>query len=155
MASTSTSANSNHDVFISHRGVDVKKNLASHLYQRLFSHGIRAFLDQDELVQGDDLTRQIECAIRSASVHVAIFSIRYADSAWCLKELVLMQESNSPIIPVFYGVEPAEVRWIKGTYAQNLEKLKSRYDITTVEKWRKALASVPDKSGFELKAYNG
>ena len=108
-----------------------------------------------ELVQGEDLTYQIECAIRSASIHVAIFSTRYADSAWCLKELVLMHDSNSPIIPVFYSVDPVELRRTTKTYAQNLEKLKSRYDLTTVEKWRKALASVADISGFELKAYNG
>lgn len=173
MASTSsTAADSNHDVFISHRGPDVKKNFASHLYHRLRFYGITAFLDKDELQAGEKLTSQIEGAIRSASVHVAIFSSGYADSVWCLNELLEMLESKSPIIPVFYkDVEPADLRWTldkKRTYAQALEKLekktspdpitqelKLRYASPTIEKWRDALYRVSMLSGFELAAFYG
>lgn len=89
--SSSTSAahhNNNYyfDVFISHRGPDVKKTLASHLYHRLLVHGLRVFLDYQELQEGDKLTSQIEGAIRSASVNIAIFSANYAESSWCMNE---------------------------------------------------------------------
>jgi hypothetical protein len=162
--SSSTAANSGYDVFINHRGPDVKKTFASHLYRRLLSYGLRVFLDQPELQRGDYLTPQIEDAIRSASVHVAIFSPGYADSIWCLNELVQMLESKAPIIPVFYHVKPTELRWTLGkktSYAQALEKLErktdlqtQRHDSTTIENWRNALSKVAYISGFELEACN-
>jgi hypothetical protein len=92
----------------------VKKGLASHIYRRLKEHELKVFLDQQELQEGENLTSQIEGAIRTASVHIAIFSPRYAESSWCLKELVLMLESGSTIIPVFYYVHPWELRWTRG-----------------------------------------
>nr|QEH91620.1 putative TIR-NBS-LRR protein [Pinus monticola] len=115
MASSSTSyANQNYnvyDIFINHRGPGSKKPFATDLYNRLCKHGLRAFLDVDELREGGGLTSQIEGAIRTASVQIAIFSPRYAESEWCLKELVLMLKSKKPIIPVFYRVSPSELRW--------------------------------------------
>jgi len=172
-ASSSTAAdpinsNRSHDVFINHRGPDTKKNFASYLYRRLLVHGFRPFLDQHELQEGVHFPSQIIGAIRSASVHVAIFSPTYAASQWCLDELLLMQESRAPIIPVFYKVEPADLRWTdqnkKGVYAKALDKLqmkktvdsqtheeKPRYDSATLQKWRNALSTVADTSGFDLK----
>lgn len=145
----------------------MKKTFASHLYRRLLLHGFRVFLDIQEMEEGESLTCQIQGAIRSASVHVAIFSPRYAESKWCLDELIFMLESKAPIIPVFYGVKPAELRWTgsrHGVYAEslyNLEKKKThedklRYDSNTIEKWRKALCDVAEISGFDLQeACNG
>eukprot|EP00253_Pinus_taeda_P003101 PITA_03101 len=167
-ASTSAAPNSDYDVFINHRGPDVKKTFASHLYRRLQSYGLRVFLDQPELQRGEYLTPQIEGAIGSASVHVAVFSSGYAESTWCLKELVLMLESNSPIVPVFYHVKPDELRWTRGGYARALEGLakktstdpqtgeeKLRYDSSVIENWRNALFKAAGISGFELEACNG
>jgi len=146
----------------------MKKGFAGHLYHRLRSHGIRVFLDKQEMQEGDNLTSQIIGAINTASVHVAIFSENYAESNWCLKELVLMLESSksgATIIPVFHGVKPADLRWTQGEYrgyAQGLHKLKvktdkgkRRYDPDTIEEWRRALSRVADISGFELEACNG
>lgn len=53
--------------------------------------------------KGDPLTAQIEAVIQTASIHVAIFSPKYAESEWCMNELHLMVESRRPIIPVFDG----------------------------------------------------
>jgi len=166
--SSSTAANSNYDVFINHRGLDVKKTFASHLYRRLRLYGLRVFLDQPELQWRDYLTHQIEGAIRSASFHVAIFSSGYAESTWCLNELVQMFESNSPIIPLFYHVKPAELRWAQGGYGRALKELekkkasdpqtreeKLRYDSSMIENWRDALFKVAGISCFELEACNG
>lgn len=121
--------------------------------------------------EGDSLTFQIEGAIRSACVHIAIFSPNYAKSEWCLDELNLMLECGSTIIPVFYGVKPSQLRWTlgeNGVYAEALSilqdkktvdpetlKQKPRYDSNTIGKWRKALSRVAEISGFELERYNG
>ena len=157
------------DVFINHRGPDVKKTLATDLYHRLCNHDLRVFLDERELREGENITPQIESAIRTSTVHIAIFSPGYANSKWCLDELILMVESmsnfKSTIIPVFYGVKPAELRWTqggKGIYAQALSELQEkknvdgrpRYDSNTLEKWRKALSDVAEIKGFNGEMYN-
>eukprot|EP00253_Pinus_taeda_P034129 PITA_34129 len=166
-SSTAATSNLNYDVFLSHRGVDVKKTFASHLYRRLSSFGLKVFLDQPELQRGHYFAPQIEHAIQSASVHVAILSPRYADSEWCLNELLLMLDSGAPIIPVFYHVTPTEVRRTTGKYGKALDNLarkptrdphtgeeRSRYDPITIENWRNALSRVSGISGLELDAFN-
>lgn len=157
------------NVFINHRGPDVKNTFASYLYHRLRYHGMQVFLDREGLQGGDNLSSTIEAAIKSASVHVAVFSPRYAESVWCLKELVLMKDSGAPIIPVFYHVKPAELRWTRvksklcwkkptnRAYAQALQKLerKGRCDSSTIENWRDALSHVSDTSGLDLETFKG
>jgi hypothetical protein len=69
-------------VSATHRGPDVKKTFASFIYHRLSNcHGLRVFLDQKEFQTGDVLSSAILGAIESASVHITIFSKRYAESA--------------------------------------------------------------------------
>lgn len=81
VASCSASASySAYDVFINHRGLDVKSTFASHLYRRLLDRGLRVFLDKPELKEGHEISSQIEAAIGKASVHIAIFSKKYAES---------------------------------------------------------------------------
>jgi len=153
-----------YDVFISHRGPDVKKSFAGHLYHSLNSRGLRVFLDQPELEPGGKIISQIEAAIQVASVHVAIFSTNYAESKWCLDELVLMVESEksgATILPVFYNVKPEHLRWTgkdkDGPYAKALRKHeeKQRNDSQTIQSWRNALFHAADISGFELEACKG
>lgn len=111
---------------------------------------------------GDDLTCQINRAIATASVHIAILSPKYAESRWCLEELVLMLESGTTIIPVFYHVKPSDLRiktgkgedGVYGRALRDLEK-KKRYEPNTVQIWREALSRVAEISGLELEACNG
>jgi hypothetical protein len=166
-ADPNSTSNSSYEVFLNHRGPDVKKTFASYLYHRLVSCGLKVFLDQEELQQGDYLTPQIKGAIQTASVHVAIFSERYAESTWCLNELLMMLESKATVIPVFYRVKPSALRWTQdkdGLYARALRTLEEkrkddqvtpRHDPATVEHWREALSTVAEISGFELEACNG
>lgn len=111
LASTSTAAttNSEYHIFLNHRGSDVKRTFASHLYRHLQSLGYRDFLDKDELKVGENLDLQIERVIATVKVHIAIFSPGYAESPWCLNELNQMFESEATIIPVFHNVKPAEL----------------------------------------------
>lgn len=112
---------------------------------------------------GDTITSQIQDAIKTASLNVAILSWRYAESYWCLEELHLMLESGKPIIPVFYNVPPVHLKGRRGDYAialSNLEKKRTcdsqpRYDSTTIEKWRASLSNVAGISGLELDKFNG
>ncbi|GLJ06483.1 hypothetical protein SUGI_0040220 [Cryptomeria japonica] len=140
------------DVFINHRGPDVKQTLALQLYNSLEQLGIRTFLDSQEKQLGDSFPSTIETAIRSASVHVAIFSKGYADSPWCLAELLLMLESEAKIIPVFYQVKPSDLRYIEtGAYAEAFikYKVKGRY-LKMLNEWKEALQSLSLIAGEEF-----
>jgi hypothetical protein len=148
---------STYHVFINHRGPDVKKTLASSIYHRLTNcHGLRVFLDQKELHTGDALSPAILGAIESASVHIAIFSKRYAESRWCLDELCWILRCNRKIIPVFCDVEPTDLRYIdseSGSYRKAFEEhqRKGRVAMEDIEKWKTALNKASEISGLLFK----
>ncbi|KAH9303517.1 hypothetical protein KI387_043879 [Taxus chinensis] len=86
----------------------------------------------------------------SASLHIAIFSINYAQSAWCFAELSFMLKTGTPIVPIFYHVQPADLRWVgKGAYphAFSHHENKGRYSSEMVEDWKKVLYNVLFYSG--------
>ncbi|GLJ33349.1 hypothetical protein SUGI_0670890 [Cryptomeria japonica] len=145
------------DVFINHRGPDVKLTLATQLYNSLKERNIQVFLDKEEKEVGNLFGSTIETAILSAKVHIAIFSPRYAESPWCLDELVLMLQSEAKIIPVFYQVEPRELRRIEtGVYADafiQYEK-KGRY-MAKLNTWKEALRSISSIAGEEFNIFTG
>eukprot|EP01018_Ginkgo_biloba_P036900 Gb_03103 [translate_table: standard] len=146
----------NFDVFINHRGKDVKDTLASHIYDLLQFHGVRAFLDREELRTGEEFPHAITEAIQSSSLYIAIFSPHYAESSWCLRELALMLKTpNATIIPVFYNVKPEELRWAKGAFAKAFDKHYRRYSQEMVDEWRAALQEVSNISGLSLSDFKG
>ncbi|KAH9288951.1 hypothetical protein KI387_033068 [Taxus chinensis] len=143
-----------YDVFINHRGIDAKHKLASDIFDALDRLGVRVFLDKEELQLGDFIPAQIQHAMRSSFLHIAIFSPSYAQSPWCLAELSFMLKTGNKIIPVFYNVEPADLRWVaKGIYASAFShhKHKRRYCSETLEDWKKALHDVSYYNGQMLK----
>jgi hypothetical protein len=101
-----------YDVFINHRGVDTKHNVARLLYDRLLqlSGGrVRSFLDNKSMRPGDRLEERINAGIGECKVGVAIFSKHYFDSDFCLHELASLVEARKVIIPIFYGIKPSEL----------------------------------------------
>ncbi|PHT56058.1 hypothetical protein CQW23_04544 [Capsicum baccatum] len=98
------------DVFINHRGIDTKRNVAGLLYEHIRNNlGLRPFLDSKNMKPGDKLFHKIDPAIRHCKIGLAIFSPQYCDSYFCLHELSLMMESKKRIIPVFCDVKPSEL----------------------------------------------
>lgn len=98
------------DVFINHRGIDTKRNVAGLLYDRLTGNGVKSFLDSMNMKPGDRLFDHIDRAILGCKVGVAVFSPRYCDSHFCLHELALLMENNKRVIPIFYDVKPSQLR---------------------------------------------
>lgn len=146
-------------VFINHRGPDVKKGLASLIYNRLTNcHRLRVFLDKDEIRTGDTISNAIHTAIQSAYVHITFFSERYAESWWCLEELYWILRSyhkhNRKVIPVFCGVQPADLRHIEsGCYKNAFDQHQSKGRVSTedITKWKKTLSEAADISGIFFK----
>ncbi|KAG0575915.1 hypothetical protein KC19_5G039800 [Ceratodon purpureus] len=147
-----------YDVFLNHRGPDVKGGFIAHLHDALRSAGLNPFLDKTSLVKGNPAFSSIDAALEVASVHVAVVSRGYAESKHCLSELVAMMRSGKPVIPVLYNVEPAELRRVeKGPFAAAFKKHKSRETAERVEEWADALCKLADITAFvfRLSDYRG
>lgn len=97
------------EAFISHRGIDTKRNVAGLLYDGLTGMGVRSFLDSKSMKPGDRLFDHIDRAIIGCKVGVAVFSPRYCDSHFCLHELALLMESKKRFVPIFYDVKPSQL----------------------------------------------
>ncbi|XP_059076795.1 TMV resistance protein N-like [Cryptomeria japonica] len=148
--SASTSGRS-YDVFINHQGPDVKHTLATFLYRMLTNGmGLRVFLDSEELELGDSLPTELQEAMRSASLHIALFSKKYAESRWCLDELSFMFRTGTSIGPIFYYIDIGDVQYAKGGYAEafELHQKKGRYDSEKIEEWKYTLFNVSHNIGY-------
>ena len=146
-----------YDVFINHRGPDVKKTFVAHLNDALRRDGFRPFLDAKSIGQGRHVFNSIDKALKGACVHVAVFSKRYAESKYCLNELCDMLKSEQVILPVFYGVEPENLRYIDGgPFKEGFRKhvQRGRKD-EEIKRWKEAFHKVADYSGFRLDQVNG
>ena len=143
-------------MFVNHRGPDVKKTFVAHLNAALRRDGFRPFLDAKSIGQGRHVFDSIDRALKGACVHVAIFSKRYAESKYCLNELCDMLNSNHVILPVFYGVNPEDLRWIdNGPFKKGFRKHVQRGRRDEILKWKAALSKVADYRGFRLDEVNG
>jgi disease resistance protein RPS4 len=139
-------------VFINFRGVELRKNFVSHLEKGLKRKGINAFIDTDEEM-GQELSVLLE-RIEGSRIALAIFSPRYTESKWCLKELAKMKERTEQkelvVIPIFYKVQPVTVKELKGDFGDKFRELVKSTDKKTKKEWKEALQYVPFLTGIVL-----
>lgn len=145
-----------YDVFINHRGPDVKLTFAAHLEEALCNAGFHPFLDAKSIGQGRHVFNSIDEALSDACVHVAIFSRRYAESKYCLQELCDMLQTQKVILPVFYDVQPKDLKDVdQGPYAPAFQKHRKCRKVEEMKQWRKALREVADHRGFTKDEFAG
>ncbi|XP_039155326.1 TMV resistance protein N isoform X3 [Eucalyptus grandis] len=146
-----------HEVFLSFRGSDTHRDITDYLYHSLVDAGIRAYRDDEELRVGKDIGPELLQAIKQSKISIPIFSKQYAASKWCLMELVQMVECKEKwgqeIMPIFYDVEPSEVRKQTRTYGEAIQSHvnKQLYTNETIQNWKAALNKVGKLKGWELK----
>ncbi|CAI0394265.1 unnamed protein product [Linum tenue] len=134
-----------YEVFLSFRGPDVRTTFADFLYRLLDRPKIRTFLDDEELRKGEKIAPSLVKAIRESKIYIPILSPGYASSKWCLQELALMverykeDEGRHVILPVFYLMNPKDVRHCKGPYEGALEQLRLKYGDESIRAWKDAL----------------
>ncbi|GLJ34138.1 hypothetical protein SUGI_0686330 [Cryptomeria japonica] len=80
----------------------------------------------------------------SAKLHIAIFSPNYAQSPWCLEELSFMLTTGTQIVPVFYHLQPDDVQYAKGVFADafSTHEKKGRYTRQKLQEWKNALSII-------------
>lgn len=145
-----------YDVFLNHRGCDTKKGIVAHLNGALRKAGFHPFLDAKSIGQGKHVFKSIDEALSGACVHVAIFSKRYAESKYCLNELSDMLQSKRVILPVFYDIEPEDLRQPhKGPFAKAFRKHYKRGRHKDIKRWEGALLEVASRRGFRPIEVNG
>ncbi|KAL8252467.1 hypothetical protein R6Q59_036160 [Mikania micrantha] len=154
LSTPSSSRSSKYDVFLSFRGKDTRKTFVDHLHSTLKQHPIHVYKDDTTLPRGEIINHSLIEAIEESRIAIIIFSKNYADSSWCLDELTHIMKCNNErdliVLPIFYDVEPTEVRKQTGEFGEAFAKQEAR-NVTKVEKWRKTLVDVSNISGWELK----
>ncbi|XP_044475408.1 TMV resistance protein N-like [Mangifera indica] len=145
-----------HDVFISFRGEDTRKNFTDHLYTALTRKGINVFKDDIELEIGKPISSELLNAIEKSRISIVVFSRNYVSSTWCLDELVKIVECKNSlgqmVIPIFYDVDPLVEQEQKGTFEEVFRDQEAfRDNLQQVQKWRSALMEVINLSGWDSK----
>ncbi|XP_062028798.1 disease resistance protein RUN1-like [Rosa rugosa] len=157
-SSSSDSSSSNHwiyEVFLSFRGEDTRNTFTGHLYLALKDAGINAFIDDNELRRGENITEELVRAIQGSKISVIVFSRKYAESSWCLEELVNIMDCRTTlgqrVFPLFYHVDPSDVRKQSGSFAEAFDQKHGDKDEDKVKRWRAALTEAANLSGWDLK----
>ncbi|KAM4068398.1 hypothetical protein ACB094_12G008100 [Castanea mollissima] len=87
---------------------------------------------------------------------IIILSKNYSSSTWCLDELAKIvkcrEEMGLIVLPIFYDVDPIDVRKQTGTFKQAFTDHQKRFkdNIEKVETWRATLREVANISSWHL-----
>ncbi|KAK9984835.1 hypothetical protein SO802_034360 [Lithocarpus litseifolius] len=152
-SSNSSTSQWKYDVFLSFRGEDTRNTATDFLNYALERRGIYTFKDDEKLEKGKSIKPELLKAIEESRFAVVIFSKNYASSTWCLEELVKIvdckKEKGMTVVPIFYNVDPSDVRKQMGTFTQAFveheKQLKEK-----VGTWRAALSHVANIAGYHV-----
>ncbi|XP_042962725.1 TMV resistance protein N-like [Carya illinoinensis] len=143
------------DVFLSFIGEDVHQNFISHLYHALHQRGINTYIDNN-LERGVEISPELFKAIEGSMISIVVFSKNYSDSKWCLDELLKILECKEMVkqivLPLFYDVDPSDVRHQKWSFGEAFARVEYKFkaDKLKLTKGKAALEKVANLSGFEL-----
>ena len=142
-----------YDVFLSFKSEDTHLSFTARLYKALCENGICTYMDDKRRGEGK-ISPEILKAIKDSRTSIVVLSENYASSAWCLGELIEIlrcRESNQQIVlPVFYKVDPCDVRHQKKNFGEVLAQHQDSFMDETVQSWKAALNKVANLSGWHL-----
>lgn len=154
---SSSSTDPKHQVFINFRGAQLRHSFVSHLVDALERHGVSFFVDANQS-KGEKLEKNFN-RIEESKIALVVFSTGYTESAWCLQELVkikeLMDEGKLVAIPIFYKVEPSQVKNLTGVFGESFWNLWRIQRDSHIIKWKEAFRSIASKLGFNLSDHGG
>ena len=145
-------------MFLSFRGKDTRGSFTDHLYSALIRCNIKTFRDDEGLRKGEEISPELLQAIEESRIAVVVFSKNYADSKWCLEELVKIinckEEREQTVIPIFYHVEPSEVRNQREIYKEAFTRHEENADEEKKDKirrWKTAMREAGKLAGYDVK----
>nr|POE55445.1 isoform 1 of protein suppressor of npr1-1, constitutive 1 [Quercus suber] len=116
--------------------------------------GIYTYKDDEKLEKGKTIKLELLKAIEESRFAVVILSETYASSTWCLEELVKIidceKEKRMTILPIFYNVDPSDLRKLKGAFAKAFDEHEKQFK-EKVDTWRAALNHVAGIVGYHVK----
>ncbi|CAL9020574.1 unnamed protein product [Prunus brigantina] len=142
-----------YDVFLSFRG-ETRLSFTAFLDEKLKALGIRTFLDDADLEKGKSISPELSSAIERSRLAIIVISPNYASSTWCLNELVQVLECmgvRDAILPIFYDLEPSDVRKQKGSFEKAFKDHEKRFDTNKLKEWKDALMKVANLKGWTSK----
>ncbi|CAN7026943.1 unnamed protein product [Brassica oleracea var. botrytis] len=139
-----------HVVFPSFHGPDVRSGILSHLRNVFARKGITMFNDND-IERGHTIGSKLVEAITKAEVSIVLLSKNYASSIWCLGELLEIlkckEASELIVIPIFYDVDPSDVRIQTGDFGIAFKKTCEGVTEKQKQRWIQALTRVANIAG--------
>jgi hypothetical protein len=158
MASLTVTDRFRYDVFLSFRGEDTRYGFTGNLKKALDDKGVRTFMDDRELQKGEEITSSLFKAIEDSQIAIVVLSKNYAFSSFCLQELSKILDTMKDkvvrsVLPIFYDVDPSDVRNLKRTYEEAIaqHEKRSNCNMDLLQKWKKALNQVANLSGVDYK----
>ena len=146
-------------MFVSFRG-DTRNNFTDHLFAALHKQGIFAFRDDTKLKKGETISVELLQAIEGSQVLIIVFSKNYASLTWCLQELAKIADCihvpGQCVLPIFYDVDPSEVRKQSGNYENAFVEHEERFKedaemMAQVQRWRGPLTQIANLSSWDLR----
>ncbi|KAL5563738.1 hypothetical protein UlMin_033485 [Ulmus minor] len=134
---------------------DTSTSFSDHLHKSMVRKGIDTFWGYENIEKGETIDTNRLKAIEESRFAVVVFSREYPSSAERLDELVKIAEMKlERVYPVFYDVEPTEVKKQKGTFGDAFDQLLARedFDVGKVNKWRNVLTEMANLAGWALKS---
>lgn len=145
-----------YEVFLSFRGPDTRNSFVSCLFCDMEDIGIRVFKDDKKLRVGQKIKGGLLEALDESQIYIPIFSKRFAESSWCLREVARMRDCISKsdgkkeILPIFFNVTPDDVKCETELYEAALSEHEKKYGSLEVKRWRDALVEIPTTVGWKL-----
>ncbi|XP_027333186.1 probable disease resistance protein RPP1 [Abrus precatorius] len=145
-----------HDVFLCFRGEDTRHCFTGNLYDALRQARFRTFMDDGELKGGDQISSTLLQALQASRISIVVLSRHFAHSTWCLDDLVKILEckniKNQVVLPIFYKVDPSDIRNQRNDYRDALHRHEERFkkDSDKVSKWALALSEIASLRGFHF-----
>ena len=145
-------------MFLNFRGKDTRGSFTDHLYWALNRCNIETFRDDEGLRKGEEIAPELLQAIEESKIAVIVFSKNYADSKWCLDELVKImsckEEREQKVIPIFYHVDPSEVRNQREIYKEAFTRHEENADEEKrgkIRRWKTAMKEAGKLAGYDVK----
>lgn len=148
-----------YDVYLCYRGQDTRYNFTGNLYNALRQKRIKTFFDDGigGLKSGDHISSTLFNALEESRISVVVLSEEFALSTWCLEELDKILEcrkmKNQIVLPIFYNVDPSDVRKQKRAFGDAMAHHEKRFPREKLQKRRSALHEVGNISGWSFDRY--